>query len=103
MKESYERTDLLLEKIQYEKYNWNICGDARVLLLGVRLDHRKFCCFLCEWDSRGGKYHYVQKQWHQRESLIAGQKNEVNIPLINPEQIYLPALHIKLWLFQPAF
>jgi hypothetical protein len=26
MKESYENMKLLLEKIQYEKHNWNICG-----------------------------------------------------------------------------
>jgi hypothetical protein len=27
VKESYENTKLLLEKIHYEKYKWNICGD----------------------------------------------------------------------------
>jgi hypothetical protein len=26
LKESYENIKLLLENIQYEKYNWNICG-----------------------------------------------------------------------------
>ena len=85
---------LLLETIQYEKYNWNICGDIKVndLLLG----YTKFCCFLCQWDSRDRKYHYIQKQRPKRESLIPGQKNVVNAPLINPEKVYLPQLHIKL-------
>jgi hypothetical protein len=39
MKESYENMKLLLKKIQYEKYNWNICGDLKAiaLLLGLQL------------------------------------------------------------------
>jgi hypothetical protein len=31
MKESCENVKLLFEKIQYEKYNWNICGDLKVI------------------------------------------------------------------------
>ena len=51
MKGSYENMKLFLEKIQYEKYNWNFCGDLKVidLLLGLQLGCTKFCCFLCEW------------------------------------------------------
>jgi hypothetical protein len=30
MTEYYENMKLLLEKIQHEKYNWNICGDLKV-------------------------------------------------------------------------
>jgi hypothetical protein len=48
MKESYENKKLLLEKIQYEKYKWNICGDLKViaLLLGLQLGCTKYCCFV---------------------------------------------------------
>jgi len=54
MKESHENMKLLLEKIQYENYNWNMCGDLEIiaLLVGLQLGYIKFCCFLCEWDSR---------------------------------------------------
>jgi hypothetical protein len=31
MKEPYENIELLLETIQYEKHNWNICGDFKVI------------------------------------------------------------------------
>jgi len=50
MKGCYENMKLLLEKIQYEKYNWNFCGDLKViaLLLGLQFGYTKFCCFLCE-------------------------------------------------------
>jgi hypothetical protein len=76
MKEPYENMKLLLEKIQYEKYNWNICGDlkATALMLGLQRSYTKLCCFLCEWDSRDRKYHYIQKQLPKQESLILGQK-----------------------------
>ena len=56
-----------------------------------------FCFFLCEWDTREGKY-YFEKQWPKREKFIPGQKNVVNNPLINPEKVYLPLRHIKLGL-----
>jgi len=50
-------------KIQYEKYDWNICGGLKVtaLLLGLQQNYT-FCCFLWEWDSRNRKHHYTQKQ-----------------------------------------
>jgi len=56
----------------YEKYNWNICGDLKVitLLLGLQLGYPKFCCFLFEWDSVGRKHHYVQKQWLNENRLF---------------------------------
>ena len=37
-----------------------------------------------------------KEQWPKQESLIPGQKNAVYTPLINPEKVYLPPLHIKL-------
>jgi hypothetical protein len=51
-------------KIQYEKYDWNICGDLKVtaLFLGLQQNYTTFCCFLWEWDSRDRKHHYTHKQ-----------------------------------------
>ena len=46
------------------------------------------------------KHNYIQKPVASRESLIPGQKNVVNTPLINPENIYTPPLHIKLGLIK---
>ena len=45
-------------------------------------------------------HRYVQKQWPKRESLIPGQKNVVSTSLINPENISLPPLPIKLGLIK---
>jgi hypothetical protein len=96
---------LLLEKIQCEKYNLNLCGDLKLvaLFLDLQLRCTKFCCFLCEWDSRERKTHFIHKQWTERESLIPGEKNVVNTPLINPAKVYLPSLQRKLGLIKNGF
>ena len=102
MKESYDNMKLLLRKIKYEDFKWNICGDLKVvaLLLGMQLGYTKYCCFLCEWDSRDKKNHYVKKEWPKRTELVPGLKNIINPPLVDPDKIYLPPLHIKLGLMK---
>jgi len=89
---------LLLGKIKYDEFKWKLCGDLKVvaLLLGMQLGYTKYCCFLCEWDSRDKKNHHVNKRWTKRTSLTPGEKNVVNHPLVLPENIFLPPLHIKL-------
>jgi hypothetical protein len=69
IKESYDNMKLLLEKIHYEKYNQNICGDFKViaLLLELQLGHTKHRCLLCEWDSKDRKKHCIQNQWPKRD------------------------------------
>ena len=86
MKESYESIKILLKKIKYDEFKWKLRGDLKVmaLLLGMQLGHTKYCCFLCQWDSRNKKNHYVNKLWPKRTSLTPGEKNVVNPPLVLP-------------------
>ncbi|GBP14416.1 hypothetical protein EVAR_92401_1 [Eumeta japonica] len=102
MKESYENMKTLLLCIKYNEHQWQICGDLKVvaLLLGLQLGYTKFCCFVCEWDSRNRKEHYTKKVWPQRQSLQPGQKNVQNSPLVNPQKVLLAPLHIKLGLMK---
>lgn len=102
MKETYENMKIILDKIMYEKFNWNICGDLKVIamLLGLQTGYTKFCCFLCEWDSRDRKSHFKKKIWPSRKSLTPGEKNVMNAHLVDPKKIYLPPLHIKLGLMK---
>ena len=102
MKESYESVKLLLGKIKYDEFKWKLCGDLKVvaLLLGMQLGYTKYCCFLCEWNSWNKKNHYVKKLWPKRKSLTPGEKNVINLPLILPEKIVLPLLHINLALMK---
>jgi len=66
----------------------------------MQLGYTKYCCFLCEWDSRDKKSHCVDKLWPKRTSLKPGEKNVVNPPLVLPENIFLPPSHIKLGLMK---
>ena len=95
MKECYESMKLRLEKFKYDEFKWKLCGDLKVvaLLLGMQLGYTKYCCYLCEWDSRDKKNHYVNILWPKRTSLTPGEKNVVNPPLVLSEKIFLLSLH----------
>ena len=102
LKESFESMKLLLGKIKYDEFKWKLCGDLKVvaLLLGMQLGYTKSCCSMFEWDSRDKKNHYVNKLWPKRTSLTPGEKNVVSPPLVLPEKIFLPPLHVKLGLMK---
>ena len=102
LKESYETMETLLRCIKYQEHKWKICGDLKVvaLLLGMQLGFTKFSCFLCEWDSRAKRQHYVVKDWPQRTNLTPGIKNVQHLPLVDSQNILLPPLHIKLGLIK---
>jgi len=63
IKERYGSVKLQLGKIKYDEFKWKLHGDLKVvaLLLGMQLGYTKYCCFLCEWDSRDKQNHYVNK------------------------------------------
>ena len=98
MKESYESMKLLLGKIKYDEFRWKLCGDLKVvaLLLRMPLRYTKYCCFLCEGDSRDKKTLYVNKLWPKRTSPTPGEKNVINPPLVLLEKFVLP-LCTKSW------
>ena len=62
-KETYDTMKMLLDILEYPKYNWKICSDLIVvsLLLGLQLGYTKHMCFLCLWNSREGSSHYAVK------------------------------------------
>ena len=88
MKETYDNMKQLLRCIKYEQHQWQLCGDlkAAALLLGLQVGYKKYCCFLCEWDSRARESHYVTKVWPQRNSLEPGNKNVQHHPLLTPRK-----------------
>nr|CAH7753306.1 unnamed protein product [Callosobruchus chinensis] len=102
MKETYENISRILDKINYHGYKWKLCADLKVLALvtGLQSGFTKYCCFLCEWDSRARDKHYTVRNWPLRENFTPGQKNVANDPLVPKENIYLPPLHIKLGLIK---
>ncbi|GBM94192.1 hypothetical protein AVEN_219095-1, partial [Araneus ventricosus] len=78
MKETYVNISRILDKICYHDYNWKLCADLKVALFtGLKTGYTKFCCFLCEWDSRARDKHYILWILPHRETFTPGQKNVV--------------------------
>lgn len=102
MKETYDNMKQLLRCIKYDQHHWQLCGDLKViaLLMGLQGGYTKYCCFLCEWDSRARGSHYVKRDWPLRLSLEPGKKNVLHPPLAESSKILLPPLHIKLGLMK---
>jgi len=102
LKETYETMALLFDKIRYRECNWRICGDLKVIaiLMGMQTGYTKYCCFICEWDSRDRKQHYIQKKWPIRNSMQPGSKNVLRVPLVERDNVIMPPLHIKLGLMK---
>jgi len=95
--ESYENMKILMEAINYDKFKWQICGDLEViaLLLGLHQGFTKYCCFICDWDSRSRPLHYARKIWPAGKSLEPGIMNVENQLLVEPSKILLPSMHFK--------
>lgn len=57
-------------------HSWKTCADLKVVGILLRLEggYKKYCCFLCEWDSRARSQHYIKRDWRMRINFIAEQK-----------------------------
>lgn len=102
IKESYDSMALILNAIDYTTHKWLIVADLKVLTIlnGMQGGNTKYPCYFCEWDSRASSKHYIQRDWNPRTTAVVGEKNSINIPLVNPTDIILPPLHIKLGLIK---
>ena len=102
LKETYKSIETISQLIKYSENKWSICGDLKVigLLLGMEMGYTKHQCFLCQWDSWDDSRHYNQKEWPARKEFVPRRFNVQNVPLVDPQMIYLPPLHIKLDLFK---
>ena len=100
MKEDLESVQLLLELIQYNNQNWDVCKDFKIIafLLGLQRGYTKHACFLCLWNRRADEQHYLVKNWPARKDLTPGSHNILTSSLIERSKILLPSLHIKLGL-----
>ncbi|MFP3032527.1 MAG: hypothetical protein ACEY3M_15865 [Wolbachia sp.] len=79
----YESISELLKKIRYHEYNWCVCGDLKAvnILMGMQTWHTKYCCFICKWDSRDRKHHYIKKSWLIRDRMQPGSKKRPSCPI----------------------
>ena len=68
--------------------------------MGKQPGYTKYCCFICELDSRARQSHYIQKGCPLRDELIPAKKVLVTIHIVDPKKVLLPPLHIKLGLIK---
>lgn len=97
-KETYDKMKLILEKINYEKHQWRICCDLKVvaMLCGLQGGYTKHMCYLCDWNTRFKGNHYRTRTWQDRDVSDLGTANMPRQPLVPRNKILLPYLHIKL-------
>ena len=102
MKESYDNVKLILEKIQYNRYQWLICSDLKMdgILLGHQPGNTKFPCFFCLFDAQHRELHYKDTQWPMRTDFSIGTHNVQKPALVSREKILMPSLHLKLGLIK---
>ena len=46
---------------------------------------------------------YQQFQWSERDEYLIGRNNVLHEPLVDPEKVLMPPLHIKLGLIKKHF
>ena len=102
LKEYYYSVKVLLEALKYDEHKWEIIGDFKMVafLLGLQAGFIKFQCFLCLWGSRATSEHYRRKNWEQRTEFVVGSRNVMWEPLVDPRNVLMPPLHIKLGLMK---
>ena len=99
MKEDYENVKHLLDSINYNGHNSDLCCDFKMIgfLLRLQGGYTKYSCFLCLWDSRAHYEHNSRREWPIRKDFVPGKQNVRNESLVQRDKIMLPPLHIKLW------
>ena len=102
IKETRDNMDQLLSALNYHDHGWLTCGDLKVVgfVLGLQGGYTKYPCFLRLWDSWGDDQHYIRQEYPPRQALEPGSHNVQARPLVEPNKILLPPLHIKLELMK---
>lgn len=102
LKENYDNVKKVLNALKYEQYGWEVIGDFKIVtfLMGLQGGYTKFPCFLCLWDSRNDSAHYSKREWPQRTEFTVGRNNVKWEPLVDPQKVLMPPLHIKLGLIK---
>lgn len=102
--ETYETVKAILEHIGYENHRWKVQGDFKMLLIlsGIKHAACKWPCYLCNWDSRDTSMHYLSGEWTKwtPDDRAPNKFSFGKVPLIPPEMLVLPELHIRLGIFQ---
>lgn len=97
-KETYEKMKIILKKIKYEKYQWRICCDLKMvaILRGLQPGYTNHMCYLCNWNTRNKRNQYQDHSWELRQEHTYLQHNVIKPALVPEGKILMPYLHVKL-------
>jgi hypothetical protein len=81
MKETCEKLNQLLNKFEYSKYGWHICGDLKVvsLLMGLQLGYMKYCCFFIRMGQPSKDFALPEERLAS-EKISEGRREECATP-----------------------
>ncbi|CAH0554542.1 unnamed protein product [Brassicogethes aeneus] len=101
-KETYESVRNILEAVNYNNHKWRLCCDLKMISLvcGLQGGYTKNMCFICLWNTRYKGNQYQKRDWDNRHDYVIGAANVIHNPLISPDKVLLPPLHIKLGIFK---
>lgn len=100
VKEDYDSMKAIIDLIQYNKYKWLICCDLKVvgLLIGLKKGYPTNQCFICLWEGRHDAMNYDGFPCAPRLTYQIGKQSIDHLPLVDPKDVILPPLHLKLGL-----
>lgn len=102
LKENYNSVKMLLSALKYDNYGWEVIGEFKMVsfLMGLQGGFTKFSYLFCLWDSRDTKAHYHRNDWPQRIKFSVWKDNVKWQLLIEPREVLMPPLYIKLGLIK---
>jgi len=102
LQEKYDNIKVVLEKIQYDEHQWVICVDLKMVcfLLGQQSGYTNYLIFYAYGIVEPKLNIGLEKIGQGGTVSMLGRKNIVNEPLVDPNRIIFPPLHIKLGLMK---
>lgn len=100
VKEDYDSMRAIIDLINYNRYQWQICCDLKVvgLLIGLKKGYASHQCFMCLWKGRDDASNYCGFGCAPRLTYQIGKESIDHLPTVNPKNVILPPLHLKLGL-----
>lgn len=101
LKEDQANFKTILRLIEYEKHQWSVCSDCKVLslLACIKGGNANYSCFLCAFyaNKKGATDHYVIRDWGPKDQMVTEQAKK-GVQLVPLEKLLFPPLHIQLGL-----
>lgn len=100
--EDLQAMERILRLLDYPAHNWKISADLKIVavLMGLKPGYCRMQCYMCKWEGRKDNWHYTEDyEWEARDSYEINEHDSIVYePLVDPANIIIPPLHVKLGL-----